>query len=103
MKHLYLLLAIAGAVLPWLFFADFFLEEGMALEVFVAGLFVNGAAGGFAADVLLSSCVFWIYLFSTNTPRVWLYIVVNLSIGLSCALPLYLYVNELEKQPQAAG
>ena len=53
--------------------------------------FVNGVAGGFTADVLISSAVFWIYLFSRNTSQIWMYIALNLLIGLSCALPLYLW------------
>jgi len=38
--------------------------------------------------------VFWIYMIANKTPQVWLYILINLSIGLSCALPFYLYRRE---------
>ncbi|MBM4206371.1 MAG: DUF2834 domain-containing protein [Gammaproteobacteria bacterium] len=87
----FLVLAIAGAVIPYVFFLDWFAAEGLSLPGFVGGAFVNGAAGGFTADVLVSSLVFWIYLLSRKTPGFWLYVAVNLLIGLSCALPLYLY------------
>jgi hypothetical protein len=91
MRNIYLVLAIAGAIVPWLLFLDFFATEGVA--GFLPALFVNGAAGGFAADVLISSAVFWLWLRAERAPRQWLYVAVNLAVGLSCALPLYLYVR----------
>lgn len=94
---LYLLLAAVGAVVPWLFFAGFFASQGVAGD-FVGALFVNGAAGGFSADLLISSLVFWIFLVPearrAGVARPWLYVVVNLVIGLSCALPLFLWQRE---------
>jgi hypothetical protein len=102
MKNLYLLLAIIGALVPYAFFLDFFSQHGFDLIAFISGLFANGASAGFAADVLISSAVFWIYMFSrSNGPSPWLFIVLNLSIGLSCALPAYLYVLT-SRQQQAA-
>ncbi len=73
MKKLYLLLAILGAIVPYMFFFQFIQINGFDLPGFVAGLFVNGAAGGFSAD---------------------LFIILNLTIGLSCAFPAYLYARE---------
>jgi hypothetical protein len=93
----YLVLASLGAVLPWFFFVEFFAAEGLAGD-FVGSLFVNGAAGGFSADLLVSSLVFWIFLFPearrAGVARPWLYVVINLVVGLSCALPLFLWQRE---------
>ena len=92
MKNLYLILAVVGAVVPYLFFLQFFAEAGLALTGFMGALFANGAAGGFTADLLITSAVFWIYMFSRpEGPRPWPFIALNLLIGLSCALPAYLY------------
>ena len=91
MKNLYLLFAIVGAVVPYVFFADHFATVGFGLVDFIGAGFVNGVAGGFTADVLISSVVFWIYLLSRNTSQIWMFIALNLLIGLSCALPLYLW------------
>jgi hypothetical protein len=92
MKNVYLVLAIIGAVVPYLFFFNFIGTAGFDLPGFVSALFVNGAAGGLTADLLLTSVVFWVYMFSRQGgPSPWLYIVLNLGIGLSCALPAYLY------------
>lgn len=54
MKRFYLLAAVVGTIIPWYFFASFFATEGFNLPLFLSGLFVNGSAGGFSADVLIS-------------------------------------------------
>lgn len=91
MRNLYLVLAVAGAVVPYLFFFQFFGSVGLDLPAFVGALFANGAAAGFTADLLITSLVFWIYLFSRREgPSPWPFIALNLLIGLSCALPAYL-------------
>ena len=63
MKNVYLVLAIVGAVVPYLFFFQFIAEHGVNLPAFLGGVFANGAAGGFGADLLITSLVFWIYLY----------------------------------------
>ncbi len=102
MKKLYLLLAVIGAIIPYFFFFQFFQAEGINISAFVSALFVNGAAGGFTTDVLLSSFIFWLFMFKqvkeSNGPKPYLFIVLNLAIGLSCALPAYLYAKEKAKQ-----
>ncbi|MCZ6777255.1 MAG: DUF2834 domain-containing protein, partial [Ignavibacteria bacterium] len=89
MKTLYLVLAIVGAVLPYAFFIQHFTTEGVGISGFVAALFANPAAGGFTADLLFTSLVFWIFMFHQRSrqkgPRPILFIVLNLLVGLSCA------------------
>ncbi len=98
MKMLYLVLAIVGAVLPYAFFIQHFSSEGIGLSGFVAALFANPAAGGFTADLLVTSVVFWIFMFHQQSrgkgPQPIIFILLNLLIGLSCALPAYLYARE---------
>lgn len=91
MKNFYLVGAILGAVLPYVFFIDFFLANGIDLFGFIDALFVNGAAAGFTADLLISSAIFWGYMLSQREPKIWLFIILNLTIGLSCALPAYFF------------
>jgi hypothetical protein len=95
LKTVYLILAILGAVIPIAFFASFAAQNGLDPFSFVAALFVNGAAGGFTADLLISSFVFWITMFSNqgDGPKPWAFIALNLCIGLSCALPAYLWAR----------
>lgn len=93
MKTFYLIAAIVGAVVPYLFFLGVFHGE-MIIAGFVPALFANGPAGGFTADLLITSVVFWAAMFSAKRgPSPWLFVVLNLTIGLSCALPAYLYAT----------
>lgn len=98
MKQVYLFAAVIGAIIPFVFFFQFIQINGINLPAFISGLFANGAAGGFSADLLISSFVFWAFMFRqqkmNDAPKPWLFIALNLCIGLSCALPAYLYVIE---------
>ena len=98
MKTLYLVLAIVGAVVPYVFFIQFFSSEGINPGVFVGALFANPVAAGFTADLLLTSAIFWLFMFQQrsrkNGPAPAVFIVLNLLIGLSCAVPAYLYARE---------
>jgi len=97
MKKLYLIAAVVGAIVPYIFFFNFIQLNGVDVPGFISALFVNGAAGGFSADLLISSFVFWVFMFQQRHgggPKPWVFIILNLSIGLSCALPAYLYARE---------
>jgi len=95
MKKVYLELAILGAIVPYVFFAPWFWNNGTDLFGFVSLLFANQPAGGFASDILISSAVFWAWSWNESRRHGvrywWVYVVLNLTIGLSCALPLFLY------------
>lgn len=94
MKNVYLFWTIVGAVVPVLFFSGVFHVDLVGVVGFFPALFVNGPAGGFAADLFITSFVFWTYMFKQKDgPRPWLFIALNIGIGLSCALPAYLYVR----------
>jgi hypothetical protein len=69
MKRLYLALTILGAIAPSLFFFQFFSSEGIRVGSFLSALFANGAAGGFTADPLITSLVFWIAMFQRRGKR----------------------------------
>ncbi len=96
MKIVYLTATIIGAVLPYAFFIEHISTSGLFLDVFFAQGFANPVAAGFTTDLLISSAVFWIYMFTAgkNAPRPWAFVAINLLIGLSCALPAYLFWRE---------
>ena len=100
-KTVYLILAILGAVIPYVFFIQHFEANGFALADFISALFMNAPASGFTAGLLISSLVFWIAIFHRRKrgkgPNPALFIVLNVTIGLACALPAYLYANETGK------
>lgn len=94
-KRVYLAAAMLGAVIPYAFFVDFWSTHGFGVIHFVSSWFANGAVGGLAADLLISSLVFWVWMFHRRLayagPRPLPFIFINLAIGLSCALPAYLF------------
>ncbi len=96
-RRIYLLLLIAGAAVPYYFFLSFIAADGLNPTAFLAGLFANGAAAGFTADLLISSLVFWVAMWQQYAtgkgPAPWAFVAVNLLVGLSMALPLYLYLR----------
>lgn len=92
MKNVYLMWAIVGTVVPVMSFLGLFHEETPDLLAFFPSIFVNGWAAGFALDLFISSFAFWTYMFTAKDgPSPWLFVVLNLCVGLSLALPLYLY------------
>ena len=93
MKNVYLVAAIVGAVVPYWFFGQQFATDGVALMPFLSAVFATPAASGFAADLFISSFVFWVFMFSAGDdgPSPWPFIAMNLLIGLSCAFPAWLY------------
>jgi hypothetical protein len=97
MKRLYLVLAIVGAIVPYVFFIQYFAVEGQNFAGFLSAAVANGAVAGLTADLLISSFIFWIAMFARRRqgkgPNPALFIVLNLTIGLCCALPAYLYAS----------
>ena len=92
-RNFWLLLAIVGAVIPWYYLAGFLVANPLDIADFLGAATVNNLATGFLADLLISSLVFWIYMYSRRPdgPAPWPFILINLFIGLSCALPAYLW------------
>lgn len=97
-KTFYLAMAIVGTVIPWLFFGSFFTQHGPDIPLFLQSLFANGAAGGFSADVLITIVIFWVWSWRDaarhGIARWWLVLPGSFFVGLSLALPLYLYLRE---------
>ena len=96
-KTAYLVLAIVGAIVPYGFFIQHFGAAGFGLLDFIAALFVNSAASEFTSDLMITSLVFWIAMYQRRSsgkgPNPAFFILLNLTIGLSCALPACLYVT----------
>lgn len=99
MKPLYLLLAIAGSAAPWVWL----LQDPTALlspALFLQQAFANNIAAGLTSDLLISAiaffCYVWIELKRLNVARLSIIVYVGLTfgIGLSCALPFFLYRRE---------
>src|SRR5713226_8983347 len=98
LKQLYLALAVFGFVLPYCFLIAFLGAHGFEGRLFLQQLFGTQISTFFAVDLLLSSVVFVIYLRHEarrySIKHRWLYLIALCTVGLSFALPLFLYVRE---------
>ena len=98
MKNFYLAAAVLGTILPYYYFGSFALAHNFDLALFVTQVIEARASMGFVVDLFISSFVFWPFMFmearKISVPSPWIFIVLNLTIGLSCAFPLFLYFRE---------
>lgn len=98
----YIICAVIGTIVPWFFFASFLSKEGFNIPLLFQSLFVNGAAGGFSSDVLISIVVFLVWSFGDAQQKQvkhwWLVLPASCLVGLSLALPLYLYLRSADDE-----
>lgn len=90
LKTLYPILAVVGAVVPYIFVHAALFERRDRPRRFCKPLFTNPAGSGFTADLLITSSIFWVFMFQHKRgkgPGPMIFIVLNLLIGLSCAFP----------------
>ena len=94
----YLLLCIVGTIVPYVPFISFLLENGLNLSLFVGELFSNYISSFFALDLIITSLVFWAFLFWEGSRLemrfLWVYLICHLTVGLSLALPLFLLMRQ---------
>ncbi len=104
MKRAYAFLCILGLVLPYYYFVQFVLSNGLNFSLFIDQLFANHISAFFGADVIVSSLVLWAFIYhETRKRRIqlwWLCIVANLTVGVSLALPLFLLLREIENEKE---
>lgn len=97
MRRLYLALTVVGAVVPYLLFGPLILE-GAGIGVWMDQLLTDPAPRGLTGDLAVAALVFliWSRVESRRLEmdRWWLYPVVMVTVGLSCAFPLFLWRRE---------
>ncbi len=94
-KTVYLILAIIGFIAPYYFFLQLrTFDLGELFQLFSASKIL----GGIAMDLLVSVMVFWFFMFTEarrlDMKNPWVYLLATLLVGLSFALPLFLYFRE---------
>ena len=108
-KNIYLLLCILGVAIPYSQFVPWVMENGLHIGLLVRELFANRVSAFFGLDVLVSSVVLLVFMHvEGRLVRVrfrWLPIVGLCAVGVSLALPLFLYLREraLEGSDGGAG
>lgn len=105
MKIFYLLTAIAGAVIPYSQFVPWFSAHGLDLRLFAAELFSTRIGAFFGLDVIVSAVVLIVFIAyegkRAHVRNLWAPIAATCLVGVSCGLPLFLYMREA--RPGAKG
>jgi hypothetical protein len=106
-KYLYLVLFIAGTLLPLTQLRAFVRDHGLNLRLLFEQLFSNPAGGFFGLDVIVSSVVLWVLVFAegrrAGVGHLWAPIAANLLVGVSSGLPLFLYLREVRLEKSGPG
>ena len=101
LKTVYLLLCIAGTILPLWEFSPWLVENGLNIPLFIEQMFPNRVAGAFSIDVLVSTVVLWVFVLTegarARVPHLWAPLVANIVAGVSSGLPLFLYLRQRSK------
>ena len=97
-KNIFLILAIVGFLAPYFFFVQVPPASALDLPALIGPLFANGLKKGVAMNLAVSVIAFWTFVFvEANRLRMknpWVYLLATLLVGLSFALPLFLYFRE---------
>lgn len=95
LRHLWLALALWGAVHPMVHFMTWFRDQGVSLDGLFAAWTQNAAVTGLTWDLVISAVVLTLWILAeVAVRRNWaalLAIPATFCIGVSCGLPLYLW------------
>jgi hypothetical protein len=98
MRSLYLLLAVAGLVLPYYFYVSFLAENGLDLPLLLDQFFASDISTFFAVDLIITALAFCVFLYQEaqklEMQHWWLFVVATLLVGPSFALPLFPYFRK---------
>ena len=97
MRNVYLILAIIGAIVPMFYFIRWFEEFGYNLGAMVDAWNVNDASTGLVYDLTIAAVALLVWIIAeTIRTKAWLNLIAipaTFCIGVSCGLPLYLYLR----------
>lgn len=97
MKWVFLALAVWGAIHPMYYFVSWFNANGFDLMAMVDAWHVNAASSGLVWDLTIAAIALTIWvIYETVMRKDWLRLIAipaTFCIGVSCGLPLYLYLR----------
>ncbi|TDK42308.1 DUF2834 domain-containing protein [Antarcticimicrobium luteum] len=97
LRMIYLALAIWGTLHPMYHFVTWFGENGIDLAGLVAAWTANAASSGLAWDLTISAIALTVFVIAeVSVRRNWVALVAipaTFCIGVSCGLPLYLFLR----------
>ena len=97
---LYLGLAVAGAILPWLANLDFIRESNgpFDLALFIAQANANPAAQSLSRDLLIGATAFTIWMVvearRLQIKYFWIALLASFGLAFACGAPLFLFLRE---------
>lgn len=96
-RMIYLALAIWGAIHPMYYFVQWFQENGWDIWAMVDAWHVNAASSGLVWDLTIAAIALTVWIVvEVATRRNWgalVAIPATFCIGVSCGLPLYLFLR----------
>lgn len=95
-KNIYLGLAIIGLVLPYSQFIPFLMEHGFDIALLLSQITSSRIAAFGWLDVAISAIVL-VLMILDDRERLrnwWFPLVAMFTVGVSCGLPLYMYLKE---------
>ena len=98
MRWLYLSLAVLGTVLPYSQFVPWLAQHGLNIRLLFTQLFLGHVSAFFGLDAIVAALVLFVFVFHEGTGRktgmLWLPVAATCVVGVSCGLPLFLYLRE---------
>ena len=96
-RWVYLGLAVWGAIHPMYYFISWFRDNGVSLSKMVDAWHVNAATSGLVWDLTIAAIALTVFIVSeVAVRRNWIVLIAipaTFGIGVSCGLPLYLYLR----------
>jgi len=98
----YLVLAILGAFIPYAAFVPWLIQNGIDVSLFFAEMMANPISIFAWLDVFVAAITLLGFILHDGQKNQvkWRYIAIvgTLSVGVSCGLPLYLYLRERQSR-----
>jgi Terpene cyclase DEP1 len=97
MRMVYLTLAVWGAVHPMYWFVRYMRETGTGLSGLIDAWYVNASTTGLTWDLTIAAIALTVWILTeTIARRAWVNLIAIpaiFCIGVSCGLPLYLFLR----------
>ncbi|MDR1313883.1 MAG: DUF2834 domain-containing protein [Deltaproteobacteria bacterium] len=107
MGYFYLGLALLGAVAPYSFLGQFLAANGPDFEALKAQAAASPVSAYFAVNMLVAALVTLVFIVREGRrlrmKGLWLPVVATFAIGVSCGLPLFLYLRKAASELRDAG
>ena len=100
LRLIYLALAVWGAIHPMYWFISYMQETGTGLSGLIDAWYVNASTTGLTWDLTIAAIALTVWILAETWVRKnWLALIAipaTFGIGLSCGLPLYLFLRTRE-------